>query len=314
MVSSTHGLAPGLCARALLFLLAPILFSVTLHAQTQITRDVVAGGGGTTSSGGHTVRGTVSQTAVGRLTHASNERHDVGFWYRAYQPEVVARVSIPSLEAEVGTRVTIPVRLTTSESRKPFFERPFRARIRFNGTLLHAVGSTPACTYDEDDCLIDISGTATADGTIAELEFIVALGNAESTPLVIESFEWQPKHEDERIATTREHGELKLLGVCRVGNEIRLIRSGAFLSRMRAWPNPISRAGTVEYVSAESGPITLLLVDMLGNTITTLVETDVEAQRLYQVEIDLENIPSGSYHLVYITPSQRMTQRLLIMQ
>jgi hypothetical protein len=302
------------CGTALLLLFGTFLLASPSSAQTTISRDVVAGGSGTTSSGGHSVRGTVSQTAVGRLTHASTDRHDVGFWYRAYQPEVIARVSFPLLEAEVGTRVTIPLLLTTTTARKPFFERPFRARVRFNGTLLHPAGSTPPCAYDGDDCVIEISGVASGDGTIAALEFIVALGNAERTPLVIESFEWYAKHEDERIATTRENGELALLGVCREGDEIRLIRSGAFLSRLRAWPNPVTSSGTVEFVSAETGPVSVLLVDMLGNTVATLVERNAEAQRLYQVAIDLENISSGSYHLVYITPSQRISQRLLIMQ
>ena len=316
MSNRSHHSACAHCARVVLFLFL-IALAPTPHAllaQTTVTRDVVAGSGGTTASGRYSLRGTVSQTAAARVASSSSDRHDIGFWYRAYQTEVVARVSIPHLEAEVGTRVTVPITLTTTASRTPFFERSYRARIRFNGTLLRASGSTPACTWEEDDCVLELTGVARQDGVLAELEFIVALGNAESTPIAIESFEWGQKREDERITTYRDNGELTLLGVCREGGEIRLIRSGSFLSRLRVWPNPVTTQGTAEVVSAETGPVTVLLVDMLGNTVATLVDQHAEAQRLYQVALDLSGISSGSYHLVYITPSQRSSQRLLIMQ
>jgi hypothetical protein len=286
-----------------------------LHAQTTVTRKVIAGGGGTTASSGHTIRGTLSQTAVGRLTYGSSaDRHNVGFWYWALRPEVVTRVSIPQLQAEPGTRLMIPLNLETGPTLAPFIPRPFRARIRFNHTLLHAAGSTPACTYDNNDCVIEINGIATVeDGVIAEMEFIVALGNAESTPLTIEEFTWEQKGE-ERIATVREHGELQLLGVCREGDQIRLIRSGSFASRIRIWPNPVAERATLEFVSAETGPVEIRLVDMLGNDVAELVTAEAKAEQLYRLELDLGAVASGSYVLVYSTPSGKMTQRLLVTQ
>jgi hypothetical protein len=298
----------------LLLALAILTGGTTLRAQTVVIRSVVAAGSGSSASAGHSVRGTVSQTGVGRLLHGGDARHDVGFWYKAYQPEVIARVSIPKLEAEIGTRITVPLRLTMGATRSPFLPRSFRARVRYNHTLMRPAGSTPGCSYDGGDCVLEITGQATQEGTIAELEFIVALGDAESTPITIESFDWQMQREDERITTVLEHGSLTLLGVCRVNGELRLIRSGAMVSRVRVWPNPISRSGSLEYVSAETGPIEIHLVDLLGNDIATLLSTDAEAQRLYQVDIDLSQVPSGSYHLVYITPSQRIAQRLLVTQ
>ncbi|MBS1912775.1 MAG: T9SS type A sorting domain-containing protein [Bacteroidetes bacterium] len=283
-------------------------------AQTIVTREVIAGGGGTASSPGHIVNGTISQTAAGRMVRKSGDLHDVGFWYQAYRPEVVTKVSIPHIDAEVGTHITVPLQLTVSQTQGPFGPRPFQARIRFNHTLLHAAGSTPACTYDGDDCAIEITGIANdGQSVIAQLDFVVALGDSESTPIAIDDFQWQQTGE-ERIATVREDGALQLLGVCRAGNQIRLIRSGAFASRINVWPNPASRSTTVEYVSAEAGPLDVRIVDMLGDDVAHVAGGDAEAEKLYRQEVDLTGISSGSYVVVFTTPTGRFSQPLLITQ
>lgn len=300
----------------MLFLL-PALASpgLHLHAQTVVSRKVIGGGGGTTSSSGHTVQGTISQTAAGRLGHGAGERHDAGFWYWAYPPDNIVKVWLPAIEAEPGTRVKIPLHLTLLPSHTPFLPRPFHARIGFNHTLLRPAGNTPTCSFSGDTCAIEIDGVATtADGVIAELEFVVTLGDTESTALTIEQFVWGDVGPRERIATARENGELRLLGVCRVGGALRLIRSGSFASHLRVWPNPAGAHATLEYVSAETGPLTVRIVDLLGNSVTKLVSADAEAQRLYSTEIDLTAIPSGAYVVVCSTPSQVLTQSLLITQ
>jgi hypothetical protein len=259
------------------------------------------------------MRGSISQTAVGRLDRGSGDQHDVGFWYWAYRPEATVKVSIPHVQAEVGTRITMPLTLTVTSSKTDFLPRAFHARIRFNRTILRQGSGTPPCDATTGDCVIEIDGTATAEGPIAQMEFITALGDSEGTPLTIEEFTWQQKGE-ERIATARENGDVTLLGICRQGGQIRLIKSGEFASRVRVWPNPATTRTTLEYVAAEAGPVTIRLVDLFGNDVTKLVSTDVEAERLYQTEIDLSQIPSGSYTLVYSTPTQMLTQHLIVTQ
>ncbi|MEP7220795.1 MAG: T9SS type A sorting domain-containing protein [Bacteroidota bacterium] len=303
---------PLFVALIITFALGGIVVAPRACAQTTLTRSVISGGGGTVSDSAHHLRGTLSQTAAGRAIRNIDDRHDAGFWYWAYRPEFVAHVSIPHLQAEVGTRLTVPIHLSVSGTRRPFLPRAFHARISFNHTLLRAAGSTPACTSTDHNCTLEIDGTATTmDGNIAELEFIAVLGDSESTALTIEEFEWT-KSNDERIATVREPGVFDLLGVCRAGGEIRLIRSGAFASRLRVWPNPVADRATMEFVAAESGPVSIRLVDLLGNDVARLAAADAEAERLYSSEIDLRGIPSGPYMLVYTTPTAVMTQRLLI--
>ncbi len=298
-------------AFALSTLVLGMLAAGMLHGQTIVKRHVVASGGGEAASAGHTTRGTISQSAVGRLTHALDDRHDVGFWYWAYKPTATVVVELPTIDAEVGTHITIPMTLTTTDA-PGFLPRAFHARIRFNSTLLHPVAGTPACIADTGDCVLRIDGIAEAGaGVIARMEFIVALGDSEATPLEIEDFKWE-KTGEERIATVRRDGLVNLLGVCRVGGQVRLIRSGALASRVRVSPNPTHGRTTLEYVAAEDGPVDVRLVDLLGNDVARLIETNAEAERLYRAEVDLDAIASGSYVIVYRTPTQVLTERLVI--
>lgn len=279
--------------------------------QNGVIREVISGGGGTAGSAGHIVRGTLSQTGIGRTARGGGNRHDAGFWYRAYRPEIVAVVSIPEIEANVGNRLTIPLQLSTSQIRGDFFPRGFRARVRFNSTLVHLTGNNPLCSYDGDDCVFEFTGTAQGpNGTIAELDCITALGNAESTELIIEEFEWERRAE-EHVTMTKDNGALRLLDVCREGDEIRLIRT-AVASRMRLWPSPARELASLEFVAGESGPVEIRLVDMLGSDAATLVKEEIEADRIYRTDVDLSGIPSGSYIVVYRTATRTLTQRLLI--
>jgi hypothetical protein len=300
---------------ATLLVLGGLSATPALHAQTILKRNVMGGGGGTVTSTEHTVRGTLSQTAVGRLTHAGSDRHDVGFWYWAYHPDVITQVSIPTMQAEIGTRVRIPVEVTVGTTLIPFTPRNFHARISYNHTLLRTAGNTPPCTRDGNDCDIEFDGTLHSDSeVVAELEFVVALGDTEATPITIEEFTWEQGSGEERVATVRHNGELQLLGVCRVGGELRLITAGAFASRVRVWPNPASKEATMEFVSAEGGPATIRLVDVLGNEVARLYDAEIDPERLYQWKLDLSGIPSGSYTVVCRTTTKAVTQRLMITQ
>ncbi len=299
-----------------LMVIVGMLLSVNgAQGQTTVTRRVVSGSGGTAGSSGHTVSGTLSQTAAGRLTReVQGRRHDVGFWYRAYPPEVVTTVSLPDIETNVGTRLSVDLHLKTEKSRdseREFLPRRFTARIRFNGTLLRPINGSPDCSYDGDDCVLEISGIAQMEeGTIATLEFITALGNAESTVLEIESFEWDRMGE-ERITVLREHGSMLLPDVCRVGDEIRLVTSGA-AAKLTLWPNPASEIATLEYTPNETGPVDISFVNVLGTEVVRFVDEEAEADHIYRAEFDLTTISAGTYFVVLRMRSETVTRRLVI--
>ena len=288
-------------------------------AKFRIIRDVNGAGGKLMV--GNTIRmhGTVSQTAIGRLQRPNtNLQHNVGFWYWAAQKnESFACIRLPFAEAEVGTALSIPLLIEEPNGLPTDGTLRFRARIRYNRTLLQPIEGTPDCLWDGDDCLLDVEGVITEEtlrsGVLAELRFLAKLGNAESTPLTIEEFTWVGAGE-RYINTVLKPGQFSLLGVCRVNGEIRLVRSTGPSARVRVWPNPASDNINVEFVSREEGTARITIVDAIGREIATLAEQEVEATKLYRVDVDIKSISSGSYFLVLRTPSDIKTTRLTIEQ
>lgn len=296
--------------------LSPVLPD-SLYGQSETRRNVTTSGSGTTRTATHIVRGSLSQTAVGRLQRgrplpdSTTPLHLVGFWHTALRPEIITTVSLPLIETNVETRITIPLTLESQSVETPFIPRPFTARIRFNATILHPIDGMPDCSYSDGTCTIEISDIATVEnGTIAELRFLTALGNAERTELEIVDFNWERRAE-ERFAVRKVPGEVLLLDVCREGDEHRVIRSGS-AARLSLSPNPARNRVTIEYTSNEAGRAEVTLVDLLGNRVVTVAEGSILPDRLYRDELDLHGIPAGSYLILYRTPQSIMSRRLIV--
>ena len=289
---------------------------IAAFGQHDIIRDVMGSGGDVMKSDEHIAHGTVSQTTIGRVLRPNNFGHNIGFWYWARKFGSRVCVRLPRVAADAGSKVVIPLILEESTDLLRHGPIRFRARIRFNGTLLEPTGLTPACEWQGNDCIIEIEGTATSEiGVLAELEFIAKLGNDVNTPLFIESIQWFP-NDNREIKTVRKHGEFTLLGICRAGDHARLIlsNSGGIVARLSAMPNPASVYVMVEFVTGEAGNAQITLVDGLGAEQAMIVDQQVVGDRIYRVGVDLSTISSGSYFLVLKTPTVVKTTPLIIQQ
>lgn len=302
----------------LLFLTLLLLTShPVLDAQHRVERPVGSSAGGWSSSGGYRVGGTLSQSAAGLLQRDSGLAGiglaRVGFWHRP-SVEATAVVRIPEISAEVGTRLTIPVILESSERLLHYGPRSFRLRLRFNRTLLDPDPlSTPPCVLEGGDCVMEITGRVEGilSDTIARLEFTALLGDAEATPLAIDTIEWEERGE-RRFRAERTNGLFTLLGVCREGGQIRLIHTGAPAGRLSILPNVTQGSTTLEFLSPESLPVRITLVDALGREQRVLVNADAESSRLYRIGIDLSDLATGGYFVVMQAGETRLIERVNI--
>lgn len=260
------------------------------------------------------VRGTLSQTAVGRLASTGSiERNFVGFWYRAYRPTVTTTVSLPTIETTTRTRLDLELRLESAGNDRPYLPRAFYARIRYNATVLKDLAGAPPCDYDGDDCVIEIRDTARVEnGVIARIPVITTLGNAIGTDLVIEEFTWETFAE-ERFSVVRQSGRVDLLDICEEGDHIRLIESGA-ASRLAIRPNPARTTTTIDLTPSETGPVRITLVDPLGSERFRLPPIEVEGGRYTAIDLDLSSVPSGFYRVVVEGPNTVMSERLIVQQ
>lgn len=284
------------------------------EGQRRIIREVMGSGGEPVQSDQHRAHGTISQTVIGRLQRPAQNAHNVGFWYWARPFGSYACVRVGEAAAEPGTELTIPVFLEEADQLLRRGPLRFRAKIRYNGTLLEARGDTPRPVWEGNDCYIEIEGIATEeDGVLAELDFTAKLGNDISTPLIIEEFAWLDIGERE-IKTVLKHGRFTLLGVCRVGDEVRLILAHGITARVSIVPNPVSDWANIEFVSDEIGRVRIALVDGLGVERMVMINEDVDAAVAYRLDVDFSLLSSGSYFVVMETPSITRTVPLIIQQ
>ncbi len=283
-----------------------------LYAQSRIVRGTFGSASGAPASDQSRTHGTISQTAVG--TVRAETYHQAGFWPQALLPDAETVVSLPEFQAPIAHRITVPLRLESVDGVFSTEPRSYNAHIRYNATLLEPIGATQPCLRVGDTCFLQISGTSDMSvGTLVELEFLAKLGNDTATPLTIESFEWT-RFGEERLRTLRVDGQFTLLGVCREGDSVRLVRSSASAARVSVRPNPAHSTTTAQFVAAESGPTEMILFDMMGKEIARLADFQSEADRVYHIELNLKEIPSGAYTLLCRTPSETMTERVMIAQ
>jgi hypothetical protein len=263
-----------------------------------------------------TVDGTISQTTIGRMVrpNAADGNHNIGFWYWAKRLGGYSLVRLPRVAADAGARVVIPLILEESNGLFRYGPMRWRARIRFNGTLLEPADLTPDCEWVGEDCVLEIEGLATSPtGVLYDLVFTAKLGNDVNTPLIIEEFEWL-SDDDNAIEVKRKHGEFTLLGICREGDQARLVFSTGLVARVSVMPNPAREYVTFEFVAGERGNVTIDIVDGLGAQVANVVNQAVEGDRMYRVGYDISTLSSGTYYVVMKTPTVVRSTPLIVQQ
>ncbi|MBI3259671.1 MAG: T9SS type A sorting domain-containing protein [Ignavibacteriae bacterium] len=285
-----------------------LLMMQVAHAQT-IPHSVISAGATNAKSGNTSIRGTVTQTSIGRIA-AGNTRHNVGFWYAASNSlsNGGTLVVIPQAEGTTGQKIKVPLLLQQSKNliTTTFPRRSFEATIRYNATVLESVNLP--CNRTGDICTLKVIGT-TGDtaGILGEMEFIPKLGNAEKTTLEIVSFVWK---DAPTIKTVTKNGEVRILNVCREGDSVRLVRSVA-ATMLAAYPNPASSHLDIDYTLGENGNTTIEMIDMQGRVVSTLKSGNAKAGS-FKDRINLMYVPNGSYFLRMQTPNELFTKQITV--
>ena len=280
-------------------LLAPCLI-----AQTQLQRKTLSSGAVRAQGAAGKVYGTLGQTVVGKAKSSSELAK--GFWYRV--PKAAASVVVPSGEGEIGTRVTVPVILAASRNLLPAGPRDIVVTLRYNRTVLVSKGTYPV-RFDGDDALLTIA-TQVQDsiGIIAEIPFLVALGNAEKSAIHIESVEWPASP---FIRTTRTDGEFTVLGICKEGDSIRLIKRGTGTGIIGIVPMPVTTQATITFSAGQEGVYKVIVVDAFGREYATLAHARFAAGR-HTVDMPAGLVPSGQYHVVLLTERETHSRAMVI--
>lgn len=291
-----------------LFVITVLFLSIcactSVYAQKTV-HAIVVSGTTTSTTPANTLRGSLGQTVIGR-PRATNNIQSVGFWYRPRKGGTT--VAIPAAEGEIGTRVSIPVMLTYSSGLVTFGPKNYMLKVRYNHTVLVYEGQFPI-EKSGDESIITVTGSmADSVGVLADLSFLVTLGNAETTQMSIDTVQW----EGSTAKVDRVHGTFQALGVCKAGETTRLILRKATTAIASIAPQPAVDVINVEVLLGQDGPMSLHVINLEGASVANLVyEPNAKAGR-FEGTYDVSQLISGSYYLVLQTADQLHTSSLII--
>src|SRR3989339_151739 len=213
-----------------------------------------------------------------------------------------AYLLIPTDSASVGTPITIPIILTSSEGMVQSGVTRYTIRISTNRTVLKPRGSTPQGIFVNDRRIIELSGTLKdTAGTLAQLQFTTALGDEECSTIEIDTIIWTGGLCRSNIT----NGQFCIEGLCREGGT-RLISPGQ-ITLFDAKPNPADEKITFEFEIIEEAPTSLVISDMDGRTKEIFVESNPSAGK-YKLEYKTNALESGVYMYMLRTPTVLLTK------
>ncbi len=213
------------------------------------------------------------------------------------QPGCSATLRADTATAFVGDTVRIPIILSQQNYLSASGVTGFTFDLSYNSTILKALDFPNEVENNgtKTITLTSVSTTGTAGETLTNVRFVVALGNAEFTSLVLSNYSSVGA-----VATIGvEDGRVSIADICKEGGP-RFV-NGSLHSAMRSvTPNPAGETITIEYSNADEGKAEFNLTDVLGNT--------VKSARLEKVQngvltIDLSDVPQGLYFGTFKTES-----------
>lgn len=298
------------CSIFILFVGMLMSWCVPASAQLQMPRSVISSGGRAASSQSMQMNSTLGQSAIGRITSPAMNHH-VGFWYTVRAlfgvPSGSSLIMIPSIVSDIGVRINVPLVILQSTNLERARVRNFEAVIRSNIHVLEALSSP--CVRTGDSCRITITGSIGTTDTLISLPFLTKLGNAEYSPIVIESFRWI---DAPSIAVTTRDGRVDFTGICHEGGTTRLVFTTQQTAIAQVAPNPASSSTTVTMSLGKRGATELTLVDMNGRTVATLFANPNAGSGTYTIPYSLTDVASGNYYLMLRTPTQFLSYPMVV--
>ncbi len=285
---------------------------ITLLGPDKAQFFILSGTGGFTLAPGHcdSIKLRFKPTQPGRTSGR------VGFYYTGVgSPAIVnlfgeglgvqgfATLGLDTIRAKAGELVEVPVYLVKSQDLDLTGATGFYSELRFNSTLLSPFGGTPkgaTANGVRTIALDNIPVLADAQGLLTKFQFIAMLGDQEGTPLTLQnSFALNGK-----VALTEIPGYFLLTDVCHEGGT-RLFTATGRVNLFQNRPNPFNAMTVIDYEVIEIGHTRLVVMDMYGRTVATLVDEAIQPGR-YAVSFDASTLPSGTYMTILQTPTLMM--------
>ncbi|HVZ39248.1 MAG TPA: hypothetical protein VHI13_08235 [Candidatus Kapabacteria bacterium] len=254
---------------------------------------------------------TYHATAPGLYTvHAHTGACDVAASIRITATLPVSGASVlaetPAAEIAPGSTVAVPLLLTVTGGRDSLIGHAYRAVVRFNRTLLLPTGDTPVGTIQGNDRVITVTGVVGASDLLAQMQFIVLLGDSERTAVAVDSFQVAGTC---GIDATLQGGSIGV-ATCRSGGT-RLLASAARARLAVREGDAAGRSAVIDYTVMERGATRLTLVNALGERMRVLADGSSNPGD-YTLTLDASGMAAGPYFLLLETPTEALVEKFMV--
>ncbi len=156
---------------------------------------------------------------------------------------------------------------------------------------------------------MEITGKITQSAQIlATVNFKVMLGNADRTPLVLDTITIENQS---GLRVNKTNGEILIKDLCRSGDTVRLFKRVAPATLVAIRPNPVGASADIDFVLSESGCTSLTITDLKGQPVLTVWEADATLGN-YTQRLNGMGLSDGEYFLQLRTPNELFTSKLII--
>lgn len=90
------------------------------------------------------------------------------------------------------------------------------------------------------------------------------------------------------------------------------ISSEATTTELANYPNPFNPSTTIEFSITEAAPVTLVVRDMMGREVVTLIDYEMHTPGTYQQAFDATNLASGTYIYELTSGSTKLTEKMTL--
>ncbi len=218
-------------------------------------------------------------------------------------------ISVGNHTAALGEVIEIPIKIS-NVSRNGIRKSitGFRTHLRFNASLLTPLDYYPNWMDGNDRVmLLDLPRNFGSDSILAKIRFKAALGNDSLSNLQLE---YSTPIGLGKLKIFTQNGLFKLTGFCTEGGT-RLFDSEGKVYLKQTFPNPTQGITTLEFSVIEIENTRIYLTDTQGKLIKEIVNREL-ARGEYSMNIDLTDIPAGTYFCIMETPTRKYSRTMII--
>lgn len=212
-----------------------------------------------------------------------------------------------TLSAGPSETVDVALYLRNAENLQLFGATGITANLRYEKSLLVPLFDPPGSIVGDERIIpLDLPLTTDADDVVLRLPFMVTLGTALQTPLLLTDVGAVGGD----LTVEVVDGQFTLLDVCREGDP-RLFDGSASIALEANRPNPFNPVTTIRFSVIEDGRTRLYVLDALGRKVATLVDGMLQPGE-HSMQFDGSGLPTGVYFSVLQTPTAMRMRRMLL--